>query len=58
MQKEIWKIDDEMRSIKYDEKCGLCYVEIDGQAYSAESLDELEIKLRKSGHTVFRYPRR
>lgn len=45
-----------MSQIKYAEQTGLLYVEIDGQAYSAESLDELESKLRKLGHSVFRYP--
>lgn len=58
MNTEIWKIDDTMRSIKHDEASALWYVDIDGQAVAAETLEGLETKLRDMGHTIVRYPAR
>ncbi len=41
---------------KQEERSALWYVDIDGQAVSAESIDALEVKLREQGYKVFRYP--
>lgn len=43
---------------KYDETSALWYVDIDGQAFSAGSIDALEAKLRGLGYRVYLYPAR
>ena len=43
---------------KYDDKSARWYVEIDGQTYSAETIEELVVKLQGLGYGVFRYQAR
>ena len=50
------KINRDMQMPRFDETTKLWFVVIDGQTVTAESIDELENKLRKLGHLVVRYP--
>lgn len=58
MRANIMKINGTLWMPKYDEKSALWYVDMDGSAYSAESIDALEAKLQGLGYRVFRYPAR
>ena len=56
MKANMMKINREMQMPRFDETTALWFVVIDGQTVTAESIDELENKLRKLGHLVVRYP--
>jgi hypothetical protein len=55
--KEQIRVDGEHLWAKYDEEFQRWYVEIDGQTYSAETLEMLVEKLQAAGKSVTRYPK-
>ena len=56
MASKMMNINGTLWMPKYDEPSALWYVDLDGQAVSADTFDALETKLRKLGNTVYRYP--
>ena len=55
MTSKMMNINGTLWMPKYEERSALWYVDIDGQAVSAESIEALEVKLRELGYTVYRY---
>jgi hypothetical protein len=58
MKTNMMNINGTLWMPKYDDDAKLWYIDIDGQAYSAQTIEALEAILRRLGFRVFRYPAR